>query len=104
MLVVPVCPRGAALFPAALPAAHEQVRTLRLTPLQRGGDETAPSVLRLVKGSRMEGVIFHVVGQDVVCQRRDLRWNLSKRPAWLWNYAYRPSPLKGKAQRSRSCQ
>ena len=84
--MVPVCPRGAALFPAALPAAHEQVRMLRLTPVQRGWDETAPSVVRLVKGSRMEGMIVHVVGQVLVCQRRDLRWNLSKRPAWLWNY------------------
>jgi len=31
---------------------------LRLTPVQRGWDETAPSVVRLVKGSRMEGMIF----------------------------------------------
>jgi hypothetical protein len=62
---VPVCPRGAAPFPAALPAAHEQVRMLRLTPVQRGWDETAPSVVRLVKGSRMEGMIVHVVGQDL---------------------------------------
>jgi hypothetical protein len=76
---VPVCPRGAAPFPAALPAAHEQVRMLRLTPVQRGWDETAPSVVRLVKGSRMEGMIVHVVGQVLVCQRRDLRWNLTER-------------------------
>jgi len=101
---VPGSPCGAAPFPAALPAAHEQVRMLRLTPVQRGGDETAPSVVRLVKGSRMEGMIVHVVGQDFVCQRRDLRWNLSKRRAWLWNYAYRPGPLKGRARRSRSCR
>ena len=26
------------------------------------------------------------VVKTFVCQRRDLRWNLSKRPAWLWNY------------------
>ena len=52
---------------------------LRLTPVQRGWDETAPSVVRLVKGSRMEGMIVHVVGQDLVCQRRDLRWNLTER-------------------------
>ena len=31
-------------------------------------------------------MIFHVVGQDLVGQRRDRRWNLSKRPAWRWNY------------------
>ena len=53
---MPVCPPGAAPFPAALPAAHEQVRMLRLTPVQRGWDETAPSVVRLVKGSRREGM------------------------------------------------
>jgi hypothetical protein len=53
---VPVCPPGAAEFPAALPAAHEQVRTLRLTKCGGDCDETAPSVVRLVKGSRMEGM------------------------------------------------
>ena len=52
---------------------------LRLTPVQRGWDDTAPSVVRLVKGSRMEGMIVHVVGQVLVCQRRDLRWNLTER-------------------------
>jgi hypothetical protein len=56
------------------------------------------------EGSRVEGNDLPRGGQDFVCQRRDLRWNLSERPAWLWNYAYRPGPLKGRARRSRSCR
>ena len=52
---------------------------LRLTPVQRGGDETVPSVVRLVKGSRREGMSSTGVVKTFVCQRRELRWNLSKR-------------------------
>ena len=83
--------RGAGLSAWCLPVSCRTPcrtrtgRMLRLTLVQRGWDETAPSVVRLVKGSRMEGMIVHVVGQDLVCQRRDLRWNLSKRRVWLWN-------------------
>ena len=35
------------------------------------------------------------VVKTFVCQRRELRWNLSKRAAWLWNYAYRGQSPQG---------
>ena len=95
VLAVPGRPRGAAPFPAALPAAHEQVRTLRLDPCSDSCDETARSVVRLVLGSRMEGMIFHVVGQGFVCQRGDLRWNLTERgPRGFGTTPTGASPLK----------
>jgi hypothetical protein len=45
--------------------------------------------------SRMEGMILHVVGQGFVCQRGDLRWNLTERgPRGFGTTPTGASPLK----------